>query len=86
MICPLCNREADYFSSHHLIPKSKCGKITEEICVPCHNTIHKIYTNNELRDSYNTIDSIRNQERFQKYLKWIRKKPPEFIPCFKKKK
>ena len=86
MICPLCDRDADYTNRHHVTPRSKGGKITEEICVPCHNTIHKIYTNNELRDVYNTIESLKRQEKFQKYLKWIRKKPSGFYPCFKEKK
>ena len=84
--CPLCKRDVLYVNSHHGIPKSKGGKETTEICVPCHNTIHDLFSNNELRDSYNTPVMLRCQPRFQKYLKWIANKPPEFMPCFKTKK
>ena len=84
--CPLCNRAVETTTDHHLIPVSKGGKVKVPICIPCHNTIHDLFTNNELRDIYNTIEMLKAHDRFQKYLKWIRKKPPEFIPCFKAKK
>lgn len=86
MICPLCDRNVETTSKHHVVPKSKGGKITVDICIPCHNSLHKIYTNNELRDNYNTIELLRSNDRFEKYLRWIKKKPPEFVPCFKEKK
>jgi 5-methylcytosine-specific restriction protein A len=86
MNCPLCKRDVDYFNSHHFLPKSKGGKETTDICIPCHNTIHDLFTNNELRDNYNTPETLLSNERFQSYVKWIKKKPAEFIPCFKKKK
>ena len=85
-VCPLCNRNAVYSNRNHFLPRSKGGKETTEICIPCHNTIHDIFTNNELRDVYNTPEALKDNERFQKYLKWIAKKPPEFLPCFKSKK
>lgn len=85
-VCPLCNRNSKYANEHHFVPKSKGGKDTTQICVPCHNTIHDIFSNNELRDVYNTPESLKTNERFVKYLKWISNKPPEFIPCFKSKK
>lgn len=84
--CPLCDREVVHSNEHHFVPKSKGGKEKTEICIPCHNTIHDLFTLNELRDVYNTPESMKSNERFQKYLKWIRNKPAEFIPCFKAKK
>ena len=85
-VCPLCARTATYSSSHHFVPKSKGGKETTEICVPCHESIHDLFTNNELRDVYNTPESLLSNKRFQKYVKWIKKKPAGFLPCFKTKK
>jgi hypothetical protein len=84
--CPLCSRAADFSNDHHLIPVSKGGKIKVEICVPCRNTLHDLFTNNELRDTYNTVEAIQAHPRFQKYLKWIKNKPLSFMPCFKAKK
>lgn len=84
--CPLCGREVENYNEHHLVPASKGGKVKTSICLACHNSIHQIFTLNELRDTYNTIESLRKNERFQKYVKWIRNKPKEFHPCFKEKK
>jgi hypothetical protein len=86
IICPLCERGVIYTNRHHFVPRSKGGKETTDICLACHNTIHDLFTNNELRDTYNTPESLQENERFNKYLKWIRKKPAEFLPCFKSKK
>lgn len=86
IVCPLCEREVDMFDDHHLVPKSKKGKVTITICRPCHNAIHDYFTNNELRDEYNTVEKLRSHDRFSKYLTWIRKKPKEFYPCSKAKK
>ena len=75
-----------YVNSHHVVPKSKKGKETIDICLACHNTIHDIFTNNELRDTYNTPERLKANDRFGKYLQWIQRKPAAFIPCFKTKK
>jgi len=84
--CPLCRRDVEYSNDHHFVPRAKGGKEKTTICIPCHNTIHDLFTNNELSNVYNTPAALKDQPRFQKYLKWIRNKPPEFLPCFKTKK
>jgi hypothetical protein len=84
--CPLCERAGVSTTEHHFIPRAKGGKEKTAICIACHNTIHDLFTNNELRDMFNTPEALRTSERFAKYLKWIRIKPVEYIPCFKKKK
>lgn len=84
--CPLCDCDVDCHNDHHFVPKAKGGKVKQAICLRCHNTIHDLFTNNELRDTYNTVEALKGNERFQKYIKWIRKKPADFIPCFKAKK
>ena len=85
-ICPLCQRSALYSNEHHFVPKAKGGKEKTEICIPCHNTIHDLFDNNQLRDVFNTPEALLANERFQKYVKWIQKKPVEYVPCFKAKK
>lgn len=84
--CPLCHRDTDLVNDHHFVPRAKGGKEKTSICLPCHNTIHDLFTNNELRDIYNTPGALKGHEGFRKYLKWIRKKPADFMPCFKAKK
>jgi hypothetical protein len=60
---------------HHIIPRSKGGKETVPACETCENFIHKTWTHNELRDIYNTVEAILEDEKFQKFLKWRRKQP-----------
>lgn len=82
MICPICNRpmvdDPRFTDRHHLIPKSKKGKDTILIHKVCHNKIHSIWTENELRDYYHTPERIRANANMAKFVKWVAKKPPEF--------
>ena len=88
LTCSLCAREIPskgYAEWHHLVPKSKDGKDKVLVCVDCGNQIHLLFTNNELRDTYNTIEALRSDERVCKYIAWIRKRK-EFGYCAKEKK
>lgn len=64
---------------HHVIPKSKGGNTIVPTCETCESFIHKTWTHNELRDTYNSVESILSTERFQKFLKWRLKQPPLVI-------
>ncbi len=58
---------------HHIIPRSKGGTTIVPTCETCESYIHKTWTHNELRDVYNSVESILANEGFQKFLKWRRK-------------
>lgn len=79
MICKYCNRDvpAGLIQYHHLTPKSKKGKETVIACKSCHEFIHRTWTNKELRDTYNTVESVFSDDRYQKFLKWLMKQPIE---------
>lgn len=80
-LCPLCGRPlAEPMNRHHLIPISKGGRGTPTIVMHkiCHNKIHAVLTEKELRDYYHTIDRLQHQEEIAKFIKWVSKKPPEF--------
>ena len=64
---------------HHVVPKSKGGDVIIQTCETCESFIHKTWTHNELRDTYNSIESILETEQFQKFLKWRRKQPPTVL-------
>ena len=68
-MCQFCKMLV-YTRKHHLIPRSKQGKITIDCCETCENYIHRSWNNNELRDIYNTVESILKTNKFQKFLKW----------------
>lgn len=82
--CPICHRpmDADNSNEHHLIPKLKGGKKESDnmvrLHVICHNKLHSIWNENELRDYYNTIENIMTDERMQKFARWVSKKDPSY--------
>jgi len=101
MNCPICKREMpeDCQEEHHLIPRAICKRQkyqglpqlkkenrTITICVDCGNQIHKLFTEKELADRYNTLEKIVSQPSIQNWVKWISKKPSEFYINFKAKK
>jgi 5-methylcytosine-specific restriction protein A len=75
LYCPLCERDVIELSEHHLVPKSRGGRNTEPICLDCHRMIHVLYDNKRLERELNTVASLQGEERFAKYLRWIRKRP-----------
>lgn len=87
-ICPLCERELGEvnISKHHLIPKSKGGKNGETVLLHnmCHQKIHSVFTEKELKREYCTIEKLRANEEIIKFVKWVAKKDPGFYQSNKK--
>jgi hypothetical protein len=86
-LCPICNRPLIGVNEdrHHLIPKVKGGKKTEPVLlhIVCHRKLHSLWTEWELLHLYNNLDTILQNDDIQKFIKWIAKKPPEFIDSFR---
>jgi hypothetical protein len=80
--CPICQRELGSIntSRHHLLPKSKGGTFDDTILLHniCHQKIHSVFTNRELETVYHTVEQLRSHEEMQKFIKWVRKRPPGF--------
>ena len=80
-ICPLCSRAlAEPSNRHHLIPKSKGGKNTPAILLHkiCHDKIHAVFPEKELKKYYNTFERLRQNEEIAKFINWAQNKEPEF--------
>jgi len=81
-ICVICQRELGdkNISKHHLIPKSRGGKKSELITIHniCHQKIHSIFTEKELKRNYNTVEKLVAHESMVKFIKWVAKKNPAF--------
>ncbi len=85
----MCGRQlAEPYNRHHLLPVSKGGKGTETVLMHkiCHDKIHAVFTETELKRSYNTIESLQGNEEIGTSIKWVRKKEPEFYDKSVKKK
>lgn len=87
--CPLCNRElAEPMVRHHLIPPSKGGKDTPTVAMHkiCQAKVHAVFTETELKNYYNTVERIKEQEEIAKFIKWVSKKDLGFFDNSIKKK
>lgn len=78
--CALCRRKVydeviddpGAIQEHHLVPENRNHSPTVDLCRPCHEQIHAVFTNDELRESYDSIEALRGAERLRGYLNWIR--------------
>ena len=73
-VCVFCGLNV-LTREHHIIPKSKGGTATVSSCQTCEDFIHNTWSHNELRDTFNSVETILSNENFQKFLKWRRKQP-----------
>lgn len=80
--CPLCGRplEPGTTDLHHLIPKQKGGthKGVVEIHRFCHSKIHSTLDNTQLSKYYNTIELLKTHPDIEKFIKWVKNKPPTY--------
>lgn len=73
--CPLCERNVPFLTEHHLIPKSRGGKELLSICRDCHRQIHALFDNKLLEQELHEYELLIENEKFVKYLKWVKKRP-----------
>ena len=71
--CPLCGRDNYHPTDHHMVPKSRGGRVTETLCRDCHRAIHATFSNKELETTYNTVESLMAHEAFARQIRFIGK-------------
>ena len=78
--CQLCERPLGEVrvQEHHLIPKTFKGKVTIPLHGICHQKIHSTFSERELLHYYHTIERLLEHSEIQKFVAWVKKKPPEF--------
>lgn len=72
--CPICDRDMYAGSSidrHHFIPKSKGGKEQFFVHKVCHNMIHSLWTEKELKMDFFAPERIKENLEMQKFISWI---------------
>ncbi|HEY1022527.1 MAG TPA: HNH endonuclease [Flavisolibacter sp.] len=82
IICPLCERKlVPPCNRHHLLPLSKGGRGTTTILLHkiCHDKIHAVFTEMELKRYYHTIERIKHNEEISAFIDWVRKKESEYF-------
>ncbi|MFN7140457.1 MAG: hypothetical protein ACK4UN_14060 [Limisphaerales bacterium] len=73
--CVFCKREGVKTRGHHIVPRCKGGREIVPACQSCEDFIHKTWSHNQLRDTYNNVETILADEQFQRFLKWLLKQP-----------
>ncbi|KAI8806390.1 hypothetical protein BJ742DRAFT_855160 [Cladochytrium replicatum] len=83
-VCAICDRFQP-LTFHHLIPKSehsttmqkKKGMTKEQlgshgvdICRPCHTAVHRLYSNRDLADRFDTLDKLLEDEKVRRWANW----------------
>lgn len=77
-ICPICLHEYNRseMNKHHLVPKSRKGKVTVLLCKLCHQQLHALFTEKELEQNCATIPDLLAAESLQPWIQWIRRRKP----------
>lgn len=84
--CELCGSECN-LTQHHLVPKLKAKNKYKEIrdddsniltvCRSCHDQIHALYSESQLRDLYSSKEALSEAQELKKFIAW-KKKHPDF--------
>jgi hypothetical protein len=74
--CPLCERPNYHPSDHHLVPKSRGGKVTATLCRDCHVAIHATFTNKELEARYHTPEALLEHDGLRAMVRFIARQDP----------
>lgn len=80
--CPLCGRsmiEGPSLNRHHLVPRTFGGKEAVWMHRICHGKIHSVLTERELYAHYHTIERLLAHEEIDKFVRWVRRKDPEYV-------
>lgn len=80
-LCGLCGRDliaGPSVNRHHLVPKTFGGKEAVWIHRVCHSKIHSLFSERELLKLYHNFEALLRHEEIIKFVKWVRKKDPEY--------
>jgi hypothetical protein len=64
---------------HHWLPKSKGGRKADFLHLICHRKIHSLFSRQELAAEFGTPEAVRRHPQMQKFIRWVRRRPPELV-------
>ena len=76
LTCPFCKRPVVHLKRHHLVPRSKGGKVLVDSCLACHRAVHALFSLKDLEAKYNTVAALMADPRFRQMVRWIAKQDP----------
>lgn len=77
-VCPVCEHEYPRrrLTRHHLVPKSRRGRVTVLLCRPCHQQVHAVLSEKSLEREYGTLEQLLDAPELQSWIGWIRGRRP----------
>ncbi len=69
---------------HHWRPKTYGGRQAEPLHLICHRKIHSLFSEPELAATYHDPAVLRQHPQMQKFIRWVRRRPPDFVDRHKK--
>jgi len=77
--CALCDRLLGRrVEWHHVLPKSRGGRVKVPLHPICHRAIHAAVPNADLARHHADLDSLRARPEIARFLAWVVTKPPDF--------
>ena len=79
--CPLCGRPlppTGRVDRHHVVPKSRGGRVTVRMHRICHRKLHSLFTEAELARFGDDFAALRRDPDIARFLRWLEGKPPDF--------
>ncbi len=64
---------------HHLVPRRFKGRDAVSVHRVCHDKIHAVLSDRELRDTYNSMAALRDHPEIAAFRQWVARKPPTFV-------
>ena len=87
MNCVICQRAPETLEKHHFeAGRKKKSNDGIMVCHQCGDQLHLMFTNQELRTWYNTVEKILASPKIQGYIRWVKDKPVETHFTIKRKK
>lgn len=78
--CALCERPLMLQASEKDLPSTLRKLLREElVCSQCCQQLHRQMKSRETLHFIDTVEDIRTNEEFSKYLRWVAKVPPETL-------
>lgn len=80
--CPLCDRpllDGPSVNLHHLVPRRFRGREAIPVHRICHDKIHAVLSDKELRDFFHTVERLRGHPEIEAFRRWVARKPPTFV-------
>jgi len=63
---------------HHVVPKSRGGRVTVRMHRICHHKLHSVFTAAELARIGEDFERLRAHPEVARFVAWVRRRPPHF--------